>query len=104
MPLHRDTLSRSGKQAITKVTARFLPEQKVCQRVLQGRPAFRKFNFYADTANAKAVWIFNSLQETGDALLFGESVVKGHTAHISQELGSHCANINAFHLFQYLCI
>ena len=39
----------------------FLPEQEVRQRVLQGRPAFRKFNFYTDPADAKAVWIFYRL-------------------------------------------
>ena len=35
----------------------------VRQRVLQGRPAFRKFNFYTDPADAKAVWIFYRLQK-----------------------------------------
>ena len=38
-----------------------------------------------------------------DPLLSGESSVKGHTAHIRQGLGSHRANVNAFHLFQFLC-
>lgn len=33
----------------------------------------------------------------------GERGVKGHTAHIRQGLGSHCADVNAFHLFQFLC-
>ena len=31
-----------------------------------------------------------------------ERGVKGHAAHIRQVLRSHCADVNAFHLFQFL--
>ena len=36
-------------------------------------------------------------------LLSGKRIVKGHTAHIRQGLGSHRANVNASHLFKFLC-
>ena len=56
-------------------------------------PAFSKFNFDANSTDAKAVWIFDSLQKSSDALLSGKRIVKGHTAHIRQGLGSHRANV-----------
>ena len=64
---------------------------------------FAEYSIATDPADAKAVWIFYRLQKQSDPLLPGERGVKGHTAHIRQGLGSHCADVNAFHLFQFLC-
>ena len=64
---------------------------------------FAEYSIATDPADAKAVWIFDSLQKSRDALLSGKRIVKGHTAHIRQGLGSHRANVNASHLFKFLC-
>ena len=79
------------------------PLQEIRQLILERWPAFSKFNFHANATDAKAVWIFDSLQKSSDALLSGKRIVKGHTAHIRQGLGSHRANVNASHLFKFLC-
>ena len=47
--------------------------------------------------------IFGNLQKPCDMLFAGKGVIKGHTAHIGQRLGGDCANVNSFHLFQFLC-
>lgn len=80
-----------------------LPSHDKQNHILERWPAFSKFNFHANTTDAKAVWIFDSLQKSRDALLSGKRIVKGHTAHIRQGLGSHRANVNASHLFKFLC-
>ena len=88
---------------VAKLQPASLPQQEIRQLILERWPAFSKFNFHANTTDAKAVWIFDSLQKSRDALLSGKRIVKGHTAHIRQGLGSHRANVNASHLFKFLC-
>ena len=86
MPPLRDTLSRRSKMSCNRSYSPLLcRSRKIRQLILERWPAFSKFNFHANTTDAKAVWIFDSLQKSRDALLSGKRIVKGHTAHIRQD-------------------
>ncbi len=99
----RDILSRSRNGPQQQSQPALLPDKKGRQRLLEGGAALGKFDFHAHAAHAKAVGIDGPFHEPGQPLLPGEGTVKGHTAHVSQRIRAHRADVHAFHLFQLLC-
>ncbi len=99
----RDILSRSGEGPQQQSQPALLPDKKGRQRILEGGAALGKLDFHAHAAHAKAVRIDGPFHKPGQPLLPGEGAVKGHTAHVSQRIRAHRADVHAFHLFQLLC-
>ncbi len=99
----RDILSRSGSRPQQQLQPALLPDKKGGQRLLQGGAALGKFDFHAHAAHAKAVGIDGPFYEPGQPLLPGEGAVKGHTAHVSQRIRAHRANVDALHFFKLFC-
>ena len=99
----RDILSRSRNGPQQQSQPALLPDKKGRQRLLEGGAALGKLDFHAHAAHAKAVGIDGPFHEPGQPLLPGEGAVKGHTAHVSQRIRAHRADVHAFHLFQLLC-
>ncbi len=99
----RDILSRSRNGPQQQSQPALLPDKKGRQRLLEGGAALGKFDFHAHAAHAKAVRIDGPFHKPGQPLLPGEGAVKGHTAHVSQRIRAHRADVHAFHLFQLLC-
>ena len=98
-----DSLSRSKNGPQQQLQPALLPDKKGGQRLLQGGAALGKFDFHAHAAHAKAVGIDGPFHEPGQPLLPGEGAVKGHTAHVSQRIRAHRADVHTFHLFQGIC-
>ena len=89
----RDILSRSGSRPQQQLQPALLPDKKGGQRILEGGAALGKLDFHAHAAHAKAVRIDGPSHKPGQPLLPGEGAVKGHTAHVSQRIRAHRADI-----------
>ena len=103
MPLYGTLCLEVAKGPQPKLQPAFLPEKKCGEQFLEGGPIVRKLQLNHHIAQTETIRIFEMLQHTLGPGFLGEHRIESKTACVCKGFLIYCADVNAFHLFNFLC-